>query len=113
MSKNKWICKNDKVLVITGNDKGKTGTVIARKEDKVIVQGINVRKRHVKRTQQTQGAQILSIERPIHISNVCLCDNDGNKIKVNSRLSKDKKTRELFYTKDKKKVVFRSIKRRG
>jgi large subunit ribosomal protein L24 len=44
----KWIRKGDLVKVIAGNDKGKAGQVIARAEDRVLVQGINIRKKHMK-----------------------------------------------------------------
>lgn len=77
----KSIRKGDRILVIAGNDRGKTGEVLSRGEDRVLVQGINVRKKHLKRTQQTQGGRIVEMEVPIHISNVCLCDKEGNRIK--------------------------------
>lgn len=78
----KWIQKGDRVLVIAGNDRGKTGEILSRGEDRVVVQGINVRKKHLKRTQQTQGGRIVDMEVPIHISNVCLCDKEGKRLKV-------------------------------
>lgn len=78
----KWIKKGDRVLVIAGNDRGKTGEILSRGEDRVIVQGVNVRKKHLKRTQQTQGGRIIEMEVPIHISNVCLCDKEGKRLKV-------------------------------
>jgi large subunit ribosomal protein L24 len=77
----KTIKKGDKVLVIAGNDRGKTGEILARGEDRVLVKGVNVRKKHLKRTQQTQGGRIVEMEVPIHISNVCLCDKDGKRLK--------------------------------
>ena len=78
----KWIRKGDRVLVIAGNDRGKMGEVLARSEERVLVQGVNVRKKHMKRTQQTQAGRIIDIEVPIHISNVRLCDKEGNPLKV-------------------------------
>ena len=63
---------NDNVLVIAGKDKGKTGKVIKtlRNENKVVVEGINISKRHVKpRTNNDKGG-IFEIEMPIHVSNV-------------------------------------------
>ncbi len=62
----------DEVLVIAGRDKGKNGKVIKtlRNEDKVVVEGINIVKKHVKPNNgQTQGG-IFDIEAPIHVSNV-------------------------------------------
>ncbi len=77
----KWIRKGDRVLVIAGNDRGKAGEVLGRSEDRVLIQGVNVRKKHLKRTQQTQGGRVVEMEVPIHISNVCLCDRDGKRLK--------------------------------
>lgn len=78
----KSIRKGDRVLVIAGNDRGKTGEVLTRSEDRVLIQGINVRKKHLKRTQQTQGGRIVEMEVPIHVSNVCLCDQEGKRLKA-------------------------------
>lgn len=78
----KSIRKGDRVLVIAGNDRGKSGEVISCGEDRVLVQGVNIRKKHMKRTQQTQGGRVVEMEVPIHVSNVCLCDKDGKKLKV-------------------------------
>ena len=72
--------KGDKVLVISGKDKGKSGnvtTVITNKE-KVIVQGVNIVKRHRKATQENPG-KIEEIEASIHISNVSHIDPDTGK----------------------------------
>jgi len=108
---NKWIRSKDKVVVITGNDKGITGEVIAKKDDRVLVKGANIRKKHMKRTQKNQNAQIVSFEAPIHISNVRLCDEEGKALKVRLRVNKDK-SRDLVYTKKGKDVVLRTIKKR-
>lgn len=78
----KWIKKDDKVLVIAGNAKGTTGVVLARRGDKVVVKGVNVRKRHMKSREQGKPSQILEMEKPIHISNVTLCDENGQAMKV-------------------------------
>ena len=65
----------DKVVVITGKDKGKEGTItkVLRAENKVVVEGINVAKKHVKPNGQTAGS-IQEIEMPIHASNVMIID---------------------------------------
>ncbi len=60
----KWIKKDDNVVVIAGNDKGKTGTVLKRDGDKILIKGVNVRKKHIKRTQKNQQSQIAYIELP-------------------------------------------------
>ncbi len=62
--------KGDTVYVITGNDRGKSGKIIACKGERVVVEGVNIRKKHMRPTQQNQKGQIIDIERPIHISNV-------------------------------------------
>lgn len=62
----------DEVLVIAGRDKGKNGKVIKtlRNEDKVVVEGINIVKKHVKPNNQNTNGGIFDIEAPIHVSNV-------------------------------------------
>lgn len=69
------IKKGDKVIVITGKDKGKTGTVSKAfpKENRVIVSGVNMVKRHTKPTQENAGG-IVSKEAAIHVSNVAIVD---------------------------------------
>ena len=63
--------KGDKVRVITGKDKGKTGAILRAlpKEDRVVVEGVAVAKRHRKGAQGEVG-RIVERERPIHVSNV-------------------------------------------
>ena len=74
------IKKGDKVIVITGKDKGKTGEVtkVLVQENKVIVSGINIAKRHTKPSQESAGG-IISKEMPIHISNVAYVDPKTSK----------------------------------
>lgn len=107
---NKWIHKGDKVLVISGNDKGKDGSVLSRKGDRIVIQGINLRKKHMKRTQQNKG-QIMEIEEPIHVSNITLCDATLKPIKL--RTKKEGKGKSLVYTDASgKEVLFRDLKKR-
>ena len=63
---------NDNVLILTGKDKGKTGKVLKtlKKDDKVVVEGINIAKRHVKPRGNSDQGGIFDIEMPIHVSNV-------------------------------------------
>jgi large subunit ribosomal protein L24 len=67
--------KGDRVVVLTGSDQGKTGEVlqVLRKEDRVLVQGVNMVKRHT-RPSQVSGGGILEKEAPLHISNVAHID---------------------------------------
>jgi large subunit ribosomal protein L24 len=92
MSKMK-IKKCDKVIVIAGDDKGKTGEVLKAmpKEGKVMVEGINMVKRHTKQTQNNAGG-IVSKEAAINVSNVALV-KDGKATKVSYKTVDGKKVR--------------------
>ncbi|KGG27376.1 LSU ribosomal protein L24p (L26e) [Prochlorococcus sp. MIT 0701] len=72
------IHKGDTVQVITGKDKGKTGEVLRTLpiENRVIVQGVNIRTRHVKPTQEGESGRIVSEEASVHASNVMLYSNN-------------------------------------
>ena len=108
-----WVKKGDKILVMTGNDRGRTGVVLRRKGERIVVQGINIRKKHVKRQAQVQTPSIIEVEMPIHVSNVCLCDEDGKAICV--KVKQTKKEKELIYhqgTKgDAKEISFRTLRK--
>ena len=96
------IKKGDQVVVITGRDKGKKGEVleVLRAESRVRVQGVNMVKRHRRATQNDAGG-IISMEAPLHISNVAHVDpdsgaatrvgfqvKDGEKVRVAKRSGK-------------------------
>ena len=74
------IRKGDDVIVLTGRDKGKKGNVlrVMPKESRVIVQGVNVAKRHTRQS-ATQTGGIVEKELSIHVSNIALSDPDGGK----------------------------------
>jgi len=79
---NMKIHKNDNVKIIAGKDKGKTGKVLRTfpSDDKVIVQGMNIQKRHAKAKKDTkQGGGVVDISAPIHVSNVQLLDPKTSK----------------------------------
>lgn len=85
------IKKGDEIIVLCGKDKGRKGQVLKAmpKERKVLVQGINVVKRHTKPTQNTPGG-IINKELPIHISNVSLIDpKDGKPTRVGYKMLDD------------------------
>ncbi len=87
------IKKGDKVVVLTGSDKGRSGEVlkVLPEEGRAVVQGINVAKRHQKQS-QTQEGGIVSKELPIHLSNIALEDpKDGKPTRVGFKLLKDGK----------------------
>ena len=80
MNKKFKIKKGDAVIVIAGKDKGKSGNVLSilKNKDRVIVQGVNIVKRHRKATQESPG-KIEELEASIHISNVSHVDPDNGK----------------------------------
>lgn len=85
----------DTVKLIAGKDKGKTGTVLKTlpKEDKVVVEGLNIAKKHVKPSQTKQGG-IEEFPAPIHVSNVKLVDpKSGEATRVGYRFEDGKKVR--------------------
>ena len=87
------IRKGDEVLVITGKDKGKRGKVlrVIRKENRVVVEGVNIIKKHVKPRGMGQTGGIIQQEAPIHISNVMLiCTKCGKPTRVGFRILEDK-----------------------
>jgi large subunit ribosomal protein L24 len=89
------IRKNDNVMVIAGNDNGKTGKVLKvfPKENKVIVEGINMRKRHTKPSQKNPQGGILEKEAPINASNVMLLDPKTNEpTRLGAQIILDDKT---------------------
>ena len=98
------IRKGDKVVVLTGRDKGRSGEVIEVRptESRALVRGVNMVKRHQKQTAQREGG-IISKEAPIHLSNIAIADpksgkptrvgfkimNDGRKVRVAKRSGVD------------------------
>ena len=93
MSAKLKIRKGDKVVVITGKDKGKQGEVIRTipAENRAVVRGVNVAKRHQKQTAAQEGG-IVSKELPIHVSNLALRDpKDGKPTRVGYKTLADGK----------------------
>ncbi|MBF2716359.1 50S ribosomal protein L24 [Agrobacterium vitis] len=88
------IRKGDKVVVLTGKDKGRSGEVIQvmPKEDRAVVQGINVVKRHQRQT-QTQEAGIINKEASVHLSNLAIADKDGKPTRVGFSVVDGRKVR--------------------
>ena len=90
------IKKGDNVQVLSGNDKGKTGEVleVIPKLDKVIVKGVNVRKKHVKARRQGEESGIISVECAIPSSKVnVVCPKCGKATKIGYSIEKEEKVR--------------------
>ena len=90
------IKKGDKVKIISGKDKGKTGTVTRAfpKKETVIVEGSGVRKRHSRPRKQGKKGQIVEINVPLSVSNVMLVDpSTGKATRIGYKIEKDKKQR--------------------
>lgn len=94
--------KGDTVQVIAGNDKGAIGRILAIYPDKmkVLVEGVNVRKRHTRPTQQNPRGGIINKEMPIHYSNVMILDSDKNPTRIGIRFDeRDGKRIPIRYSK--------------
>ena len=95
------IRKNDNIIVIAGNSKGSTGKVLKvfPKQNRVIIEGVNIHKRHTKPSQDNQSGGIIEKEAPIDVSNVMVLDPKSNEpTKIGSKIIIDDKT-------SKKKIV--------
>jgi large subunit ribosomal protein L24 len=89
------IRKGDKVVILTGKDKGRSGEVLTvmPKEDRAVVRGINMVKRHQRQT-ASQEAGIINKEAPVHLSNLAIADpKDGKPTRVGFKIEGDKKVR--------------------
>lgn len=92
MIKKMKLKKGDLVAVIAGKDKGKQGqiTEVVLKDNKVVVEGVNVMKKHAKASQQNPQSGIITKQLPIHASNVMLVDpKSGKPTRVGKKSTKD------------------------
>ncbi|THD63560.1 50S ribosomal protein L24 [Phenylobacterium sp.] len=89
------IKKGDRVVVLTGKDKGRQGTVskVMPKEERVVVGGLNMVQRHTRPSQLDPQGGIKNKEAPIHVSNVAIVDSKGKPTRVGFRTEGDKKVR--------------------
>ncbi|MBN1970294.1 MAG: 50S ribosomal protein L24 [Candidatus Delongbacteria bacterium] len=86
------VVKNDKVRVITGNHAGKEGVVrlVLKEKNKVVVEGVNIAKKHVKPNQFNQTGGIVEKEMPIHVSNVMVvCPSCGKAARIGKKRDED------------------------
>ena len=97
------IKKGDRVVVLSGKDKGKTGEVTKAfpKESKVIVSGVNVATRHRKPTQANPQGGLERREAPLHISKVAMATKDGKPTRVRFETQDGKKVRVAVKTGEK------------
>ncbi|WP_299361312.1 50S ribosomal protein L24 [uncultured Paracoccus sp.] len=86
--------KGDRVVVLTGKDKGQTGeiTQVMPKDNKAIVDGVNIALRHTRQSQTSQGGRIPKAM-PIDLSNLALMDKNGKPTRVGFRMEGDQKVR--------------------
>ncbi len=90
------LIKGDLVKIVVGKDKGKTGKVekVLTKEAKVLVEGVNQFKRHVKARQQGQSSEIVTITKPLSVANVALiCPKCKEQTRIGYVISKQTKQR--------------------
>ena len=90
------IKKGDSVIVLTGKDKGRKGTVtkVMPTEDRVLVQGVNMVQRHTRPSQSNPNGGIVRKEASLHISNVAIADpSSGKPTRVGFKIEGDKKVR--------------------
>lgn len=106
ISRSKKIRTGDTILMIAGNYKGQRGKVLSYNGEKVLVQGVNICKKHVKRSEQNPKGGIVEMEKPVHISNVRLCDKEGNPVKAKMSVQDGKKA---LVSKHDEALVLRSL----
>ena len=89
------IKKGDRVQVLAGKDKGRQGNVlkVLPKEDRVVVEGLNMVQRHTRPSQMDPQGGIKNKEAPLHVSNVAVVDSNGKATRVGFRVEGDKKVR--------------------
>jgi large subunit ribosomal protein L24 len=89
------IRKGDRVVVLAGKDKGRQGSVlkVLPKEERVVVEGLNMVQRHTRPSQGDPQGGIKNKEAPIHVSNVAVVDSKGKPTRVGFRMDGDKKVR--------------------
>lgn len=90
------IHKGDTIKIITGKDSGKTGKVlkIIPKKNKILIEGLNLFKKHVRPKKQGEKGQTILVPRPINVSNaMILCASCGRAVKIGYRLEGGKKER--------------------
>ena len=108
---NKRLREGDTVVALVGNDKGRSGTILSRTESRVKVQGLNVRKKTVKRSETNPQGGFVEVEVAMDISNVRLQSKGGRAVSLKARTSENGE-KELYYREsDGTEVVHRAAKK--
>lgn len=104
----------DNVRVITGSNKGKEGKVlqVLKNENKVVIDGVNVVKKHVKPNRQNESGGILEVEAPIHASNVKLIDKKAEKAEKKETKKAEKTVKKETKKEVKKETVKKTSKKK-
>lgn len=85
--------KNDNVMIITGKDRGKSGKIVRvfPKENRIIVENLNLKKKHIKPKKQGEKGQTINFAAPFNVSNVMIiCKNCGKKTRAGYKILEDK-----------------------
>ena len=100
------IRKDDTVLVLTGKDKGRTGKVsrLYIKSEKVLIEGVNMHKKTIPKTEQSPQGGVIDVERPVHISNVMVVDPKSKKPSRVGMIIKDGKKERFFKNSKRSKI---------
>ena len=106
----KKIRVGDLVVALTGNNKGQTGKVLKIMGEKAVVQGFNIKKKHAKKSQQNPQGKILDLEKPVHLSNLQVSDEEGKPLKLKARLNESNE-KEFIYREAEEVKVYRSVKK--
>ena len=106
----KKIRKGDTVIVLAGNERGRIGKVMSREGDKAVIQGLNLRKKTVKKSEENPNGGIVELEKPIHISNLRICIDEGQPIKLRAQFNDDGQ-KEYYYKVGGENIVYRSSKK--
>jgi large subunit ribosomal protein L24 len=101
--------KGDRVVAIAGNERGKIGTILRCVGERVVIQGLNIRKKHVKKSEQNPAGGIMSFEHSMHVSNIKLCVAEDTGVKLRTRVDPSG-NRELYYKLDGQEITHRSLK---
>ncbi len=90
------IKKNDNIIILTGKDRDKQGKVlrVLTEDNKVLVEGMNLKKKHQRPRKQGEKGQMIDMPHPIHVSNVALyCGSCGKGVRMGAKLNGKKKVR--------------------